>query len=450
MKRSEFIRLMGLGAAGALVPGTLRKSRPIDFKRRIVIVGAGMAGIAAARTLVDAGHEVVILEARERLGGRIWTDRSLGATLDLGGGMINHAKDNGLTRIVSQHRQSVHPLDPESYDLYDGRGNSYEQDPLENLSEWLEKLYRRAAKYIEKQEDDLSMRTALESVLQEGQLSPQRRRELEWRISLEELGLGTTIDRVSAKWGHSMRFGGDHLYLPNGFDKVLEKMARGLDIRYGQEVRIIKHKNGVASALTLDDDHEGDFVIVTLPLGVLKQQKIRFFPKMSYAKANAVNKLGVGLTNKVALRFDRAFWPRDRQFLNYMSKYKGEFPNFFNLAHFNKKPVLLASVSREFGAAVEDKPDIEVAVQIHRILYKIFEDAPMPNAYLVSRWGSDPYARGAFSYLPVGTDPVLRDYLAKPEGRIYYAGEATVRQHAGRLQGAYLSGLRAAKWIMAR
>lgn len=448
---------MGLATAAAVLPGQafpLRKRLPEGLQRKVIVIGAGIAGIAAARALVDEGHEVVVLEARDRIGGRIWTDRSLGAALDLGGGIISDSRENELTKLVNKFKPSVRPIDLENYFLYDDQGNSYEEDPLENLSEWFEKLFKQAEKFVSKQDDrdlrEMSVRAVLDAVLAEEKLSPQRQRELEWRISIEELNFGTSINRISSMGADAFHFNGDSLYLPNGFAKILDRLAQGLDIRYGQNVRYIKQHNGIASAMTNGQDFEGDFVLVTLPLGVLKERRIRFDPELSHAKKNAVKKLGVGLTNRVGLRFPALFWPKDRQYLNYLSKYKGEFPRFLNIAHFTNKPVLVASLGPEFANAIEKKDDIEVAVQAHRILYKIFENAPMPDEVVVSRWQKDPYARGAFSFLPVGEDPVLRDYLAKPEGRFYFAGEATVRQHAGTIRGAYLSGLRAAGWMMNR
>jgi monoamine oxidase len=448
---------MGLATAAAILPGQafpMRKRLEYGMQRKVIVIGAGISGLAAARALVDEGHEVVVLEARDRIGGRVWTDRSLGAAVDLGGGIITDSRENELTKLVNEFKPSVRPIDLENYFLYDDQGNSYEEDPLENLSEWFEKLFKRAEKFVSKQEDKelrkMSVRDVLKSVLEDDKLSPQRKRELEWRISIEELNYGIDIGKISANRADAFHFNGESLYLPNGFTKILDQMAKGLDIRYGQNVRFIKQHNGVASAMTNGQDFEGDFVLVTLPLGVLKERRIRFDPELSHSKKNAIKNLGVGLTNRVGMRFPTLFWPKERQYLNYLSKYKGEFPRFLNIAHFTNKPVLVASLGPDFAKAIEQKEDIEVAVQAHRILYKIFDNAPMPEEVIVSRWNQDPFARGAFSYLPVGEDPALRDYLANPEGRLYFAGEATMRQYPGTIRGAYLSGLRAAEWMIRR
>jgi monoamine oxidase len=131
-----------------------------------------------------------------------------------------------------------------------------------------------------------------------------------------------------------------------------------------------------------------------------------------------------------------------------MSRRKGEFPLFLDWAHASGKPYLVSILGNEFSKSIEKQEDIEVTVMVHQVLYKLFEDAGMPISMRFSRWSSEKFSKGAFSYLPAGVEIVNRDYLALPEKRIFFAGEATIRDGAGTAHGAYNSGLRAANWIM--
>ncbi|MEM7037538.1 MAG: FAD-dependent oxidoreductase, partial [Bacteroidota bacterium] len=287
-----------------------------------------------------------------------------------------------------------------------------------------------------------------DEILADEKLSPEQLLVLDWLMVSDELALGVGLNKISALGMNDKGFEGDDLILPNGYGRLLEKMTKGMDIRLNQPVRIVSQRNGMVSVMTLGEDYEADFAICTVPLGVLKQKKIRFEPDLPHVKHNAIKKLGVGLLNKMALKFDKPYWPKDRQFFAYLSENRGEFPLFMNWTHYAGKPFLLAFAGNEFSRPLEDLGDMDVTVKVHQILYKMFEDIPLPESILFSRWATDKYARGAYSYVPVGVPSNLRDYLAKPEGRLYFAGEATMRGYAGTVHGAYMSGVRAAEWVL--
>jgi monoamine oxidase len=448
MKRSEFLKLLGLGSAGLLLSGVGRGRRS-GGARRVIIVGAGIAGIGAARLLRDAGHEVVILEARDRIGGRIWTNSSLGTPIDLGASWIHQSKTNPLTQIAAQHKLGVKLTDYSNYHLFGPDGHPLPDVDRESHFAHTEKLLKKANKVAGRAEIGMNMQQAVDSMLTAEHLNEGELQTLEWRLRMLELYKGAELNLLAAE-AEEEAFSGDDILLTAGFGKLIEKMAIGLDIRLNQKVLVVRQNDQRVTVTTGGEDFEGDFALITLPLGVLKDSDVRFDPIISTSKKNAIKKIGVGQINKLALKFEKPFWATDRDFIGYVSKRKGEFPLFLDWAHASSKPYLVAILGNEFSKSIERPSDEELAQMSHQVLSKLYPKASMPSGVLFSRWGSEKFSKGAFSYLPAGVEMVNRDYLAQPEKRVYFAGEHTIQEGAGMAHGAYLSGLRAANWIIDR
>ena len=159
----------------------------------------------------------------------------------------------------------------------------------------------------------------------------------------------------------------------------------------------------------------------------------------------------MGVLNKVALRFDRPFWPVDHHFIGYMSEKVGEYPQFLNVSKYTQEPVLMAFTGGNFARALESKSDAHIASEIKQVLYKIYgSSVPEPKGVAVARWSTDPFARGSYSHIPVGATGTEYDILAEPlaHGRLRFAGEATIRNYPGTVHGAFLSGVREAEHLI--
>jgi polyamine oxidase len=271
---------------------------------------------------------------------------------------------------------------------------------------------------------------------------------LSWWTAVEEAGRGIALDQISTRWSDPLHAEQERFMFAGGFSKLLDKMAIGLDLRLSQKARIIQERDGRVSVLSLDETFEGDFLVITLPLGVLRAGDLRIEPEPSHAKKTAIQKLGIGEANKVILRYDKVSWPRDKPFIGLVDGDKSGYPQLINMAFYNGRPILVAQIGRAQSLAIAQRPDAEVAAELQALLKQRFKNLPEPVEYKVTHWASEKFSKGAYSYLPTGADVEMRDFLARPEGRIYYAGEATMRQGAGTIKGAYLSGIRAAEWIM--
>jgi monoamine oxidase len=251
-------------------------------------------------------------------------------------------------------------------------------------------------------------------------------------------------------WDQGEEFDGADVLFPGGYDQIAQTLAAGLDIRLGHPVQSIAYGAQGAGVETSVGHFSAEKVVITLPLGVLQKGVVAFDPVLPEAKQDAIDSLGMGVLNKLYLRFPRIFWPQEADMLGYISPVKGAWMETLNIAHYTGAPVLLCFNAATYGRAIEKLSDDEIVAEAMQHLRTIFgPNVPDPTGHLVTRWASDPYAFGSYSYLRPGTDGDTRDALAAPvDDRLFFAGEATNRDYAATVHGAYLSGLRAAQEII--
>lgn len=251
-------------------------------------------------------------------------------------------------------------------------------------------------------------------------------------------------------WDDDGGFDGGDVLFPDGFGAIPEFLARGLDLRTGQVVERIEHGPEGVRVLAGSQTMAADHVVVSVPLGVLKAGAIEFSPGLPQAKRKAIDGLAMGVLNKCFLRFPRAFWPTEVDWIERVPERHGEWTEWVSFVRPSGQPVLLGFNAADYGRRIEALGDREIvagAMQVLRGLYG--PDIPDPVAHQITRWARDPHALGSYSFNPVGSDPKLRDALAASVGgRLHFAGEACERKHFATTHGAYLSGLRAARTII--
>lgn len=266
--------------------------------QRIVVVGAGMAGIVAARTLVDAGVEVTVLEARDRIGGRVFTDDSLGTPLDLGASWIHGVRGNPITAIADAAGIERLPSDYESWVVRDDAGRVVEPDDL-------------PADYLEVVEI-----------------------ENEYAADVDQLAPGFDDEDQGLA-------GGDVVF-PGGYTQVVDRVAAGLDIRTGEVVTRVATGSGSITVSSASGDTVADAVVVTLPLGVLQAGSVEFVPPLPSAKLAAIERLGMGHLSKLYLRFPEVAWDPDVEFIGHLGPERGLFPFWVNMVPVTGEPILMA------------------------------------------------------------------------------------------------------------
>ncbi|XP_030372224.1 possible lysine-specific histone demethylase 1 [Scaptodrosophila lebanonensis] len=314
-------------------------------------------------------------------------------------------------------------------------------------------------------------------------LSSRDRLILDWHFANLEFANATRLNNLSLKhWDQDddFEFIGHHTTVRNGYSCVPVALTENLDIRVNSAVKEIKYNNKgveiVAENVKTYNSlmtYKADLVVCTLTLGVLKvavaheesQQgnTVKFDPPLPDWKQQAIRRLGFGNLNKVVLCFDRIFWDPNANLFGHVGSTTSSRGEMFLFWSISSSPVLLALVAGMAANIVESVTDDIIIGRCMSVLKNIFGNAavPQPKETVVTRWRSDQWARGSYSYVSVGSSGSDYDLLAAPVipptsiephptkdseelPRLFFAGEHTIRNYPATVHGAYLSGLREA------
>lgn len=423
-------------------------SKPLN----IVVIGAGIAGISAARQLQDNGFKVTVLEARDRIGGRIFTDRSLGTPIDLGAAWIHGHQGNPITKLSQEFQIKTVPTNYENLIIYGLNNQSIQYSEMERMASRYEQIVKRAKTEAENREKDVSVAKALAPFWPRKALNAQQEKLLNWFFNSNIVTeYGADLEQLSVwEWDEDEVFAGDDWLFPNGYDQIIQGLAKGLNIQLEHQVVAIEYNEQSVTVKTNEETLKGDAVIVTLPLGILKTNSVTFSPPLPQKKQRAIDQLEMGVLNKVVLKFSKRFWPADVEMLGYLSSHAQDFSDFLNFNLVSKMPILVALSGGSFAKSLEKLSDQTLQENIMTLLRRVHGNKiPQPEAMIRTKWTSDPFSRGSYSYIPVGTPAKARDVLAQTVGeRVFFAGEATSRDYPATVHGAFLSGIRAAQQII--
>jgi monoamine oxidase len=424
---------------------------------KIIVIGAGIAGLSAASNLEKQGKKVIILEARERIGGRIWTNRSWNnLSLDLGASWIHGTKNNPITELVQNFNIKTTGTNYDSHSLYDEDGRlltETQQDKIQTrFDKLLDSINNYRTKLAKSNVEDISLQQAFEMLLATRKLSAKELSELNYSInSVVEHEYATDIADLSLyHWDQDEELEGGDAFFPNGYDQIIKVLAEGLDIRLNHVVQKVEYSSKGVKIITNQGTYEAEQALITLPLGVLKKDVVEFSPPLPERKQTAIKRLGMGVLNKVYLRFPKVFWEKNSHMLGYISQNKGEWSEFLNIYKYTNESVLLGFNAGKYGSEIEQLTDKEIVDSVMAVLRKIYGNSiPNPEAWLITRWGNDPFTYGSYSHITPNASGKDYDILAEPlENRLFFAGEATSRKNPGTVHGAFLSGQREAKRIV--
>lgn len=428
----------------------LKNHMNLQQHKTVIIIGAGMAGLAAAKRLREQGLQPLILEARERIGGRIHTNFSLGTPVSCGAAWIHGHENNPITELA-QKAQAKWKIVPRSeFLVYNRVGQLYPEGSLLSFEEKFEVWLQEAKDLAMTAKQDMSLKAALTQVLATKTLSSADEDMVNYKKCFFEGYIGAGYEHISARyWDLEEPWPGENCFLADSYQPLVEYLSKDCRIELNSPVKAIHTNGNGVRVLTDKKSYQADAVIITVPLGVLQHGGIDFQPGLPATKQNAVQRLGMGLLNMAAFKFPRVFWPEDCAAFIMTQLDATSIPIFFNYQRYTSSPVLMGYYGGERGHRIENLSDTELVKQIMNDLRKIFgPDIPEPSQHVRTHWSRDEFSFGSYSYLAIDASAADLDALASPvDGKLFFAGEATHSKHFATTHGAYLSGIRAANEI---
>ncbi|KAJ6357974.1 hypothetical protein OIU78_005747 [Salix suchowensis] len=465
---SAYNYLVSHGYINFGVSQSIKERFPSEYtKSNVIVVGAGMAGLGAARHLMRLGFKVTVLEGRKRAGGRVYTMRMEGgagnrvsASVDLGGSVLTGTLGNPLGILARQLGCWMHKV-RDKCPLYSVGGRPVDLDMDMKVETAFNGLLDKASRLRQLMGDvsvDVSLGAALETFRQvnEDAVNKEEINLFNWHCANLEYANAGLLSKLSlAFWDQDDPYdmGGDHCFLPGGNGRLVQALAENVPILYEKTVHTIRYGSDGVQVIAGSQVFEGDMVLCTVPLGVLKNGSIKFIPELPQRKLDGIKRLGYGLLNKVAMLFPCVFWETDLDTFGHLTddtSSRGEFFLFYSYATVAGGPILIALVAGEAAHKFESMPPTDAVTKVIQILKGIYEPqgitVPEPIQTVCTRWGSDPFTLGSYSNVAVGASGDDYDILAESvgDGRLFFAGEATNRRYPATMHGAFLSGLREA------
>jgi monoamine oxidase len=422
---------------------------PIDVAD-VLVIGAGAAGLAAAAVLVDAGRSVRVLEARDRIGGRIFSQREphLPVAIELGAEFVQGV----LPRTLDLARAAgavVMEVNGGVYQWSDGR-----IDPTEQLRQASSVALAGLDRFRGR---DRSLQAFLDDVVKaDPRLADDAQMAAAWVASYDAADPATISARALARQHHAeAAVRADRAFrLPLGYVAILEVLRAALGpeaLRLKTTVNRVEWQPGqVGVHTTSGHTFSAHMLIVTLPLPVLERGRVTFEPALP-DKARALHGLRMGAVIKLALRFDEAFWwTREHERLGFVLAGGQPFPVLWT-TYPVLAPLLIAWSAGPSATALADLPDEEILERGLRTVQMVFKErsARQLQGWHVHNWQHDPFAGGAYSYVAAGGVGSQQSLAQPVSGTLFFAGEATVSSgHHATVHGARASGERAAREVL--
>jgi monoamine oxidase len=444
LDRRKFLKTAILTSAAFLATPMGRARAQALVGKTVIVVGSGVSGLTAAKTLKDQGADVIVLEAKPRIGGRLHTDWTMGAPFEVGAGWIHGPSDDNPAKQLADAVGARYVVtDDDSLVVFDADGEEISEDDLEEINEdWEDILYKLddALEYG----DTRSVADAVNKLAPGAMNDPG----IAWALSAyTEFSTGAPIEDLSAYYFNADKaFDLPDVVVTTGYDALLQPLAQGLDIRLSTVVQKISYGENGVTVTTDQGVLQGDYVISSLPLGALKAKIVTFDPALPDSHQTNIDGLGFGTVTKLALKFKEPFWDIETQYFGIMTEEKGRWNYWLNYRTFSDENILLGLSVGAYAPVADRMSEAEQIADGMSVLRSVWgEDVTDPVQVLSTHWATDPQTFGAYAYIrPGGSDSQCNDLADPIQDRLFLCGEHTIFDYKGTIHGAYMSGLIAA------
>lgn len=428
-----------------------------------VVVGAGVSGIAAARVLHDAGHRVVVLEARDRLGGRVHSVREGGRTTDHGASWIHGITDSsvhvetqaaGMREVeftVGSYQPGGRPMayfgpDDVRLSLHETAAFQAELEAFDAiLAEALE-VAPAGASYADAVEAALRLPAAA------GLTDDRRERVREFHRHRSEEQYGAWWEDLDAHGLDDDAIDGDEVVFPDGYDVLPATLAKGLDVRLSTAVSKVEWAESGVTVSTADGaEWRASHAIVTVPVGVLQSGGIEFEPALESGVADALAGFKMNAFEKVFMRFGEHFWDEEVYAIRRQGPGSALWHSWYDLSGLSGEPTLLTFAAGPAARAVRGMSDEAITETVMAELRRLYgAQIADPVGVEITRWQDDEFSRGSYAFATPGTPPAAHTALSAPMGggALQLAGEATWQDDPATVTAALESGRRAAGRVL--
>ncbi|UJR07491.1 hypothetical protein I4U23_011780 [Adineta vaga] len=423
---------------------------------QVLIIGAGIAGLEAGRLLQKQGIQTMILEARNRSGGRVWSYRSQsGHMLDIGAtwihGIDGSIPDGILTNPLWDLTQEA-KLSTRKTQVYDILQIYPGNDTNFDVNQWFHQYIAYVREETLMNSINLSLGYYADRFITQMKFTKKEENifynhlhhviECNEGAELNDIGAKIFLDFTSTYYGD------EHIFHKDGFMSLTNYLSKDIsNIQFNEIVSKITYHNQTVEVRTKAGHiYYADYVLLTVPLGILKQKQIEFNPVLPQWKLDAIDRIGFNIFEKVFLLWDQAWWNASNFYFTRFSSNPSRMGYWVNANKWNDKPALICFFAGKTTPQLLSIQNRNALIEeLQHTLQEMFPGTtvPRPVEVHVTNWYEDPFSYGSYSYISAKQkydDPIA---LTEPlKDRLLFAGEATTLGTYGYAHGALLSARR--------